>query len=108
MSKILVTGATGQYGKAAVEALVNNTENNGAIYAMVRDETKAAELASWGVNLVWGDYNDYYSLIKAFSGIDKLLFISSGEMQNRGWPAGGLSHAPGKGRPGAAVDCVWG
>lgn len=83
MSKIVITGATGEYGKSVVESLIKKGVNTNSIYALVRDEAKAAYLKSLGVTLVVGDYNNYDSMIKAFSGTDKLLFVSSGEMQNR-------------------------
>ena len=83
MSKILITGATGQFGKAVIEALLKNGIENNTIQAMVRNEAKAAYLKSLGINSVFGDYNDYDSMTRAFSGIEKLLFVSSGEMQNR-------------------------
>ena len=83
MEKIVITGSTGNYGKAVIEALIKNGVNTNFIYAMVRDEAKAADLKSLGINLVFGDYDDYNSMINLFSGIDKLLFVSSDEMKNR-------------------------
>ncbi|WP_281232788.1 SDR family oxidoreductase [Flavobacterium gelatinilyticum] len=83
MDKILVTGATGHYGRAVLKGLLNSKIDKKTIYAMVRDETKAGELESLGVNIVFGDYGDYESLIKAFSGADKLLFVSGNEVKNR-------------------------
>jgi len=83
MDKILVTGATGHYGRAVLKSLLNKGLESKNIYAMVRDQAKAAELESLGITIVVGDYDDYDSLIKAFSGIDKLLFVSGSEMKNR-------------------------
>jgi len=83
MDKILVTGANGHYGRAALKALLNNGPGKKNIYAMVRDKTKASELKSLGIPVVFGDYEDYNSLLKAFSGMDKLLFVSSSEVKNR-------------------------
>ncbi|HWV74720.1 MAG TPA: SDR family oxidoreductase, partial [Pseudosphingobacterium sp.] len=34
-------------------------------------------------NLITGDYNDYASLVNAFKGVDKLLFVSSSDVPNR-------------------------
>lgn len=81
--KILVTGARGRYGYAVIESLIENGVNQRLIYAMVRDLTKVDELKSLNVNVVFGDYNNYGSLLKAFSGMDKLLFVSSNELENR-------------------------
>lgn len=83
MNKILITGATGNYGYVVIEALLKKGVDKKRIYAMARDKAKAKLLTEFGVNIVFGDYDDYQSMINAFSGIDKLLFVSSGEMKNR-------------------------
>lgn len=83
MDKILVTGANGHYGRAVLKALLNNGLEKTNIYAMVRDKAKAADLQSLGIHVVFGDYEDYDSLLKAFSGIDKLLFVSGSDVRNR-------------------------
>ncbi len=83
MNKILVTGATGEYGKTVVKFLLKKGVDNNLVYALVRDEEKADDLTSLGINIVFGDYHDYHSLLKGFSGIDQLLFVSSNEMKNR-------------------------
>ncbi|MFA6274026.1 MAG: SDR family oxidoreductase [Candidatus Paceibacterota bacterium] len=41
MDKILVTGATGNYGYAVIETLIKNGVHKKSIYTMVRDESKA-------------------------------------------------------------------
>lgn len=79
---ILVTGATGHFGGAAIDFLLKNIEP-GEIAALVRDTRKADSLAAKGIDIREGDYFDYASLIKAFAGIEKLLFVSSGELENR-------------------------
>ena len=81
--KILVTGATGYYGYAVIESLIENGAQNSLIYAMARDFRKVDKLKSLNVNVVFGDYNNYDSMLKAFSGMDKLLFVSSNELENR-------------------------
>lgn len=81
--KIMVTGATGHYGYAVIESLLENGVNESLIYAMVRDYTKVEKLKSLNVNIVFGDYNNYSSMLKAFAGIDKLLFVSGDELENR-------------------------
>ena len=83
MGKILITGATGKFGQAVIESLLKNSTPKESIYAMARNEAKATYLKSLGINIVLGDYDDYDSLMQAFSGIEKLFFVSSGEMQNR-------------------------
>lgn len=83
MEKILITGASGNYGYAVIEALIKKGTDKNAIFAMVRDEAKAKFLTPLGVNIVIGDYNDYNSLINSFSGCDKLLLVSSGDLKLR-------------------------
>jgi NAD(P)H dehydrogenase (quinone) len=83
MERILITGATGNYGYTVIEKLLKNGVDKKSIYAMARDEVKAKLLTPFGVNIVFGNYNNYNSMIDAFSGIEKLLFVSSGEMGNR-------------------------
>jgi NAD(P)H dehydrogenase (quinone) len=82
MSKILVTGATGNLGREVVNQLLNQV-NAGEITAMVRDTSKAEDLSAKGVNIVKGDYTDYQSLVEAFKGVDKLYFVSSSDVMNR-------------------------
>ncbi|QJD79413.1 SDR family oxidoreductase [Spirosoma rhododendri] len=74
---ILVTGATGNLGKATIHSLVDKGIATSDITALVRDETKAADLKAKGVQVRLGDYQDVDSLKKAFHGVDKLLLISS-------------------------------
>lgn len=80
---ILVTGATGEFGRNAIEHLINKGVNPSKISALARNEEKAQPLKDLGVHLKMGDYNDYSSLVQAFQGVDKLLFISSSDIENR-------------------------
>lgn len=79
---ILVTGATGQFGQAAVRTLVTKVPP-AEVAALVRDEAKAAPLKKLGVQVRVGDYDDMDSLKKAFAGIEKMLFISGSEVEKR-------------------------
>lgn len=81
--KILVTGATGHFGKAAIEFLLKKGTPASSIAALVRDEAKAENLKTLGIELRKGDYVDYASLVKAFTGVDKLLLVSSNDIENR-------------------------
>lgn len=83
MSKILITGASGEFGKATITSLLKKGVSPSNITALVRDENKASDLKSQGVNLAIGDYNDYDSLANAFKGIDKLFFISGNDVRQR-------------------------
>ncbi len=82
MNKILVTGATGQLGSAAVNELLQKVSASD-ISVLVRTPEKAEDLKAKGVNVVKGDYNDYASLVAAFKGVDKLYFVSSSDVMNR-------------------------
>lgn len=79
---ILITGASGHLGKDTIDFLLKKLPAN-QIKAMVRDIEKNQELKDKGIDLVQGDYFNYDSLVNAFAGIDKLLFISSGTIQDR-------------------------
>ncbi|MBP7240179.1 MAG: SDR family oxidoreductase [Saprospiraceae bacterium] len=79
---ILVTGATGHLGKAVVNGLLKKI-NPADIAVLVRQEAQAAHFRGLGVNVRIGDYDHSDSLVKAFTGIDKLYFISSSDLHNR-------------------------
>lgn len=73
---IVVTGATGQLGRAIVESLVKRVgaENVGA---SAREPGEAKPLADLGVRVRHGDFEDKASLAKAFEGAAQVLVVSS-------------------------------
>ncbi len=73
---ILVTGATGHLGSAAVSHLLKNTAASN-IVAFARDENKATHLKEKGIEVRIGTYDDISSLDLAMQGIEKVLLISS-------------------------------
>jgi NAD(P)H dehydrogenase (quinone) len=77
---ILVTGATGHLGNAAIQSLLEKGVSAIEITALVRDENKAVNLSEKGVQLKTGNYNDYDSLVDALEGVDKLFLISSNDV----------------------------
>lgn len=79
---ILVTGATGQLGRATIDFLLKKVPAN-QISALVRDENKALDLKEKGIDVRVGNYHDYESLVKAFAGIEKLLLVSSSDFNDR-------------------------
>ena len=81
---ILVTGATGHFGKAAIQFLLKKGVPASGISALVRDESKAVDLKESGITLKQADYDNYDSLVKAFTGVDKLLFVSGNDIGRRG------------------------
>ncbi|QDI90683.1 SDR family oxidoreductase [Salicibibacter halophilus] len=83
MKKILVTGATGNLGSLTIDHLLNKKHVSAErIVAMVRDKKRAEHLSNKGVELRVGDYNDMDSLKEAFTGIEKLLVVSSPSLDN--------------------------
>jgi NAD(P)H dehydrogenase (quinone) len=77
---ILVTGATGHLGNAAIQSLLKKGVPAREITALVRDETKAVNLKNQGIQIKIGNYNDYNSLVDALEGVDKLFLISSNDV----------------------------
>lgn len=80
---ILVTGATGHFGKATIDFLLKKGISASNISALVRDEVKASDLKARGINICKGDYSDYTSLVGALKGVDKVLLVSGTDFQNR-------------------------
>lgn len=76
MSKILVTGASGELGGATIRALLKRVDA-AQVVAVVRDIKKAGPLEALGVEVRRGDYSEPSSLFKAFKGVEKVLMIST-------------------------------
>ncbi|MDF1675104.1 MAG: SDR family oxidoreductase [Vicingaceae bacterium] len=81
---ILITGATGNLGKATIDFLLRKGVSANNIIALVRDVAKVEELKAKGINIKIGDYDDYTSLTKAFVGVEKLLLVSGSDLEKRG------------------------
>jgi NAD(P)H dehydrogenase (quinone) len=82
MSKILITGATGQLGGAIINQILTQWTPE-SICILARNEEKAADFARRGISVRYGSYDDVSSMEKAMSGIDRVMFISSSEFANR-------------------------
>lgn len=80
---ILVTGANGHLGGGIIRHLLAKGTKPADITAMVRSEEKATELRKSGIAIAIGDYHNYDSMLQAFEGIDKLVLVSSSEIENR-------------------------
>ena len=74
---IVVTGATGQLGRLAVEALLRRGVPGPEIVATGREIAGIKDLADRGVVVRRADFADPDSLAAAFAGADKLLLISA-------------------------------
>jgi len=80
---ILVTGATGHFGNATINFLLEKGVDASQISALVRNEKSAEEFKNKGISNLIGDYDNYNSLVTAFKGVEKLLFVSGSDIINR-------------------------
>ena len=72
---IVITGATGQLGRAVVKQLLARMPAD-QIVAATRDPTKGQDLAALGVHVRRADFTDASSLAKAFTGAEQVLVVS--------------------------------
>lgn len=79
---IAVTGASGQLGRLVLETLLETIPAN-ELVAIVRDQSKVADLVARGVAVRQADYTDPAALRAALPGVDRLLLISSSEVGQR-------------------------
>lgn len=72
---IVVTGATGQFGRLVIEGLLRTIPAAG-LGVSVRDPAKADDLQRRGVRVAEGDFADPASLAAAFDGAEQVLIVS--------------------------------
>ncbi|MCQ1836567.1 SDR family oxidoreductase [Neorhizobium galegae] len=85
MTKLLVTGAAGHLGRAVLRHLVETSKVAAAdIVAASRDPNKLADLAANGLETRTTDFDDEAGLVKAFTGVDRVLIISTDELATPG------------------------
>ncbi|MBC2651187.1 SDR family oxidoreductase [Novosphingobium flavum] len=75
MTRIAITGASGNYGRAAADRMVAQGRAADLIL-MSRTPAKLADRTAQGCDVRQGDFDDPASLTRAFAGADKLLLIS--------------------------------
>ena len=75
---LLVTGASGQLGKRVVELLLD--AKAGRVIATTRTPEKLAALAARGAEIRLADFKDPASLRAAFTGAERMLLISTGDL----------------------------
>ncbi|GAA2055352.1 SDR family oxidoreductase [Williamsia deligens] len=83
MTTYAVTGATGQLGSAAVDALLARHVAPADVVAIVRDPAKAGSLRDRGVEVRVADYADGAAVRAALEGVDRLLLVSGSEVGSR-------------------------
>ncbi|WP_183131967.1 NAD(P)H-binding protein [Pseudomonas syringae group genomosp. 3] len=79
---ILITGAAGRLGHKAVQHLLSLGLVN--VVAGSRDPAKLGDLEALGAEVRRVDFEDRESLVQAFSGIDRLLLVSTNEIHQPG------------------------
>lgn len=75
MTKIAITGASGQYGRLATARLIALGRARDLIL-MTRSPDRLDQFTALGCEVRFGDYDRPESLLAAFAGADKLLLIS--------------------------------
>lgn len=80
--KIVVTGASGNFGSAAAVGLLERVPAEDLIL-VTRDPAKLGHLADLGVTVRRGDFDDRESLVSAFAGGDRLLLVSATKVGSR-------------------------
>ncbi|MGX7896013.1 NAD(P)H-binding protein [Tsuneonella sp. HG222] len=73
--KIIITGASGQYGSSAVQKLLATVPAEDLIL-ITRKPDKLAELSERGASVRFGDFDYPDSLVSAFAGGERMLLIS--------------------------------
>ena len=79
--RLLVTGAGGRLGRRVVELLL--ARGTDQVVAATRDPDRAADLRRAGALVRFADFDRPESLDRAFTGIDRLLLISTGSDPDR-------------------------
>ncbi|MFW7415821.1 SDR family oxidoreductase [Demequina sp. SO4-18] len=80
---IAVTAASGNLGPLVVDELLERGVRPSQLVAVVRDLAKADEMATQGVTVRQGNYDNPPSMIAALEGVDRVLIISGSEVGRR-------------------------
>ncbi|WP_117192579.1 SDR family oxidoreductase [Rhizobium terrae] len=85
MTRLLVTGAAGQLGRAVLHHLLETQKvAPGDLIAASRDPGRLADIAARGVETRAADFKDEEGLAKAFAGADRVLIISTDDLATPG------------------------
>ena len=82
MGKIIVTGASGQFGSAAARLLLEQVPAEDLVL-LSRTPDKLAEFAARGAHVRRADFDDPASLVPAMEGGEKMLLISTVRVGSR-------------------------
>jgi NAD(P)H dehydrogenase (quinone) len=74
--KIVITGASGQYGRAATDRLIEQGLA-GQLVLITRTPAKLADRVAQGCTVRYGDYDKPETMAAAVQGADKMLLISA-------------------------------
>jgi NAD(P)H dehydrogenase (quinone) len=80
---ILVTAASGHFGRLVVESLLARGADPADIVASARDTSKLEELAARGIRTVELDYARPETIAPALEGVDTVLLVSGTDFGNR-------------------------
>src|SRR6478609_2172276 len=90
---ILVTGAAGNYGRLALDALLARGLAPADLRAGARSPERLTEYADRGVDVVHLDYDDAATVAAAVKGADAVLLVSGTEIGARVAQHGGVIDA---------------
>jgi NAD(P)H dehydrogenase (quinone) len=79
---VIVTGASGQFGRAAAEQLLEKIDP-AELILVTRNPGKLADFAARGVQVRKGDFDEPEGLAQAFAGGDRMLLISTARVGGR-------------------------
>jgi NAD(P)H dehydrogenase (quinone) len=82
MGKIIISGASGAFGRAAAELLLEKVAPQDAIL-LTRTPANLADLAARGADVRFADFDDPTSLPAAMAGGEKMLLISTARVGTR-------------------------
>jgi NAD(P)H dehydrogenase (quinone) len=82
MTKILVTGASGNIGRKTLQHLLKRHPPSDLV-GLARDPAKAADLVAEGIEVRQGNYLDYETLVRAFEDIEKVMLVSTHAFTDR-------------------------
>lgn len=76
MTVFLVSGVTGNLGSAALRSLLKRVPTS-EVRVLVRTDRAASQFVAQGLAASVADYSDSASLDAAFTGVDRVIFVSS-------------------------------